>query len=66
MYSSFSETLQIYIYFRIKQCTEVNMEELISTHHEMAHVQYYLQYSDLPYLYRDGANPGITIIRTKQ
>lgn len=35
------------------------MENLISTHHEMAHIQYYLQYADEPYLYRDGANPGI-------
>lgn len=35
------------------------MQDLISTHHEMAHIQYYLQYSDQLHLYRDGANPGI-------
>ncbi|KRT84530.1 Peptidase [Oryctes borbonicus] len=44
--------------YRLKQCTEVNMEDLISLHHEMAHIQYYLQYSKQPFLYRDGSNPG--------
>jgi len=34
------------------------MENLITTHHEIAHIQYYLYYADQPYLYRDGANPG--------
>ncbi|KAI4468733.1 angiotensin-converting enzyme [Holotrichia oblita] len=44
--------------YRLKQCTEVTMDDLITVHHEMAHIQYYLQYSEQPYLYRDGANPG--------
>ncbi|XP_047513996.1 angiotensin-converting enzyme-like [Pieris napi] len=44
--------------YRIKQCTEVTMQDLISTHHEMAHIQYYLQYADQPHLFRDGANPA--------
>ncbi|VEN40811.1 unnamed protein product [Callosobruchus maculatus] len=44
--------------FRIKQCTEVDMRNLITVHHEMAHIEYYMYYADLPYLYRDGANPG--------
>lgn len=34
------------------------MKDLLTSHHEMAHIQYYLQYSHQPYLYRDGANPG--------
>ena len=34
------------------------MEWLITTHHEMGHIQYYLQYKDLPVVYREGANPG--------
>lgn len=34
------------------------MDDLVSIHHEMAHIQYYLYYADQPYLYRDGANPG--------
>ncbi|XP_060560750.1 angiotensin-converting enzyme-like [Ruditapes philippinarum] len=44
--------------FRIKQCTEVTEDQLITVHHEMGHVQYYLEYLDQPYLFRRGANPG--------
>ncbi|NWS81100.1 ACE enzyme, partial [Toxostoma redivivum] len=44
--------------FRIKQCTVVNMDDLITVHHEMGHVQYYLQYKDQPVPFRSGANPG--------
>ncbi|XP_014824640.1 PREDICTED: angiotensin-converting enzyme-like isoform X2 [Poecilia mexicana] len=44
--------------FRIKQCTTVTMEDLFTVHHEMGHIQYYLQYKDQPVGFRDGANPG--------
>nr|XP_053649845.1 angiotensin-converting enzyme-like [Cherax quadricarinatus] len=44
--------------FRIKQCTEVTMNDLITVHHEMGHVEYFLQYQNLPKAFRDGANPG--------
>ncbi|XP_017783079.1 PREDICTED: angiotensin-converting enzyme-like [Nicrophorus vespilloides] len=44
--------------FRIKECTEVTMDDLVSVHHEMSHVQYYMSYADQPYIYRDGANPA--------
>uniref|UniRef100_A0A8C9ZSM7 Angiotensin-converting enzyme n=1 Tax=Sander lucioperca TaxID=283035 RepID=A0A8C9ZSM7_SANLU len=44
--------------FRIKQCTVVTMDDLITAHHEMGHVQYFLQYKDQPVSFRDGANPG--------
>uniref|UniRef100_A0A8C5N3T6 Angiotensin-converting enzyme n=1 Tax=Leptobrachium leishanense TaxID=445787 RepID=A0A8C5N3T6_9ANUR len=44
--------------FRIKQCTVINMDDLITVHHEMGHVQYFLQYKDQPVSFRDGANPG--------
>ncbi|KAH3705131.1 angiotensin-converting enzyme-like [Dreissena polymorpha] len=44
--------------FRIKMCTEVNMEELIVVHHEMGHIQYFLQYKNQPVVFREGANPG--------
>lgn len=44
--------------FRIKQCTEITMDDLFTTHHEMAHIQYYLQYSSQPLIFRDGPNPG--------
>lgn len=42
-------------------CTKVTMKDLITLHHEMAHVQYFLRYSGLPREFRDGANPGIRI-----
>ncbi|KAM5273113.1 angiotensin-converting enzyme isoform 3-T3 [Ctenodactylus gundi] len=44
--------------FRIKQCTTVNMEDLVVVHHEMGHIQYFMQYKDLPVAFREGANPG--------
>lgn len=40
-------------------CTDITMEDLITVHHEMGHIQYYLQYKDKPVVYRNGANPGI-------
>lgn len=43
---------------RIKQCTRVAMDQLSTVHHEMGHVQYYLQYKDQPVSLRQGANPG--------
>lgn len=44
---------------RIKQCTNANHEDLITVHHEMGHIQYYLQYNHLPYNnFKTGANPG--------
>uniref|UniRef100_A0A0P4W2J2 Angiotensin-converting enzyme n=1 Tax=Scylla olivacea TaxID=85551 RepID=A0A0P4W2J2_SCYOL len=44
--------------FRIKQCTDVTMSDLITVHHEMGHIQYFLQYKHLPHIFREGANPG--------
>ncbi|XP_036345745.1 angiotensin-converting enzyme-like, partial [Rhagoletis pomonella] len=43
---------------RIKQCTRVTMNQLFTAHHELGHIQYYLQYQHLPFVYRTGANPG--------
>ena len=54
--------LTIIITNSIKQCTEVNMDWLMTTHHEMGHIEYFLQYKDQPVQFRDGANPGIIII----
>ncbi len=34
------------------------MDWLITTHHEMGHIEYFLQYAPLGVQYRDGANPG--------
>ncbi|XP_017782037.1 PREDICTED: angiotensin-converting enzyme-like [Nicrophorus vespilloides] len=44
--------------FRIKMCTEVNYEDFVTIHHEMGHIQYYIQYKDQPTSFRSGANPG--------
>lgn len=43
---------------RIKQCTTVSMEDLVVAHHEMGHIQYFMQYKHLPLTFREGANPG--------
>lgn len=47
-----------YILFRIKQCTQITLEDFINSHHEMTHIQYYMQYSAQPFVYRDGPNPA--------
>ncbi|XP_041066850.1 angiotensin-converting enzyme 2 [Carcharodon carcharias] len=44
--------------FRIKMCTEVNMENFLTVHHEMGHIQYDMEYANQTYLFRDGANEG--------
>lgn len=44
--------------FRIKQCTRITMDHLMTAHHEMGHIEYYLQYKDQPIVLREGANPG--------
>ncbi|XP_064079471.1 angiotensin-converting enzyme-like [Macrobrachium nipponense] len=45
--------------YRIKMCTEVNMEDLVTVHHEMGHIEYFMAYKNLPHVFRDSANPGI-------
>lgn len=44
--------------FSIKMCTDVTMDKLVTIHHEMGHVEYYMQYNDQPLIFQDGANPG--------
>ncbi|XP_043189736.1 angiotensin-converting enzyme-like isoform X1 [Amphibalanus amphitrite] len=43
---------------RIKQCTVVTLEDLITAHHEMGHIEYFLQYAGQPQIFKTGANPG--------
>ncbi len=43
---------------RIKMCTKVNQEDLITVHHELGHDYYYLYYHQLPVLFQNGANDG--------
>ena len=42
----------------MKQCTNIDHNDLVTVHHELGHIQYYLQYWDQPFEYRTGANPG--------
>lgn len=44
--------------FRIKQCTQVQQKDFVTVHHEMGHIQYYIQYASQPLTFRKGANPG--------
>ncbi|XP_072602963.1 angiotensin-converting enzyme-like protein Ace3 [Vulpes vulpes] len=44
--------------FRIKKCTEVTVEDLLSIFHQMGHIQYFLQYRNLSVIFRAGANPA--------
>ncbi|KAM4843255.1 angiotensin-converting enzyme-like protein Ace3 [Thomomys bottae] len=44
--------------FRIKKCTEVTIEDLLSIFHQMGHIQYFLQYQNHSILFRAGANPA--------
>lgn len=42
--------------FRIKMCTSINKEDFETVHHEMGHVEYYMQYEKQPMLFQEGAN----------
>ncbi|XP_006892457.1 PREDICTED: angiotensin-converting enzyme 2 [Elephantulus edwardii] len=44
--------------FRIKMCTKVTMDDFLTAHHEMGHIQYDMAYAKQPYLQRNGANEG--------
>ncbi|KAM5213261.1 angiotensin-converting enzyme-like protein Ace3 isoform 3-T3 [Hipposideros larvatus] len=44
--------------FRIKKCTEVTTEDLLSIFHQMGHIQYFMQYKNLPVIFRAGPNPA--------
>ncbi|ALC38278.1 Acer [Drosophila busckii] len=43
---------------RIKMCSEVNTHYLYVVHHELGHIQYYLQYEQQPAVFRGAPNPG--------
>ncbi|GFT00244.1 angiotensin-converting enzyme [Nephila pilipes] len=43
--------------FRIKMCV-INKSTLPTLFHEMGHIQYYMHYSGLPYMFQGSANPG--------
>jgi peptidyl-dipeptidase A len=39
-------------------CSQVSMNDLFVVHHEMGHVQYYMNYRNQPFQFKEGANPG--------
>ncbi|EMP25694.1 Angiotensin-converting enzyme 2 [Chelonia mydas] len=46
---------------RIKMCTKVSMDDFLTAHHEMGHIEYDMAYSNLSFLLillRSGANEG--------
>lgn len=43
---------------RIKMCTQINEENLITIHHELGHIFYYQSYYQLPVNYQQGAHDG--------
>ena len=44
--------------FRIKMCTAITHADLVTVHHEMGHIVYFMEYSKQPFVYREAANPG--------
>ncbi|XP_063964596.1 angiotensin-converting enzyme-like isoform X1 [Lytechinus pictus] len=42
--------------FRIAMCARITMLDFLIAHHEMGHIQYYMQYKDQPEVFRQGAN----------
>jgi len=42
--------------FRIKMCTEVDAGYLQTVHHEMGHIEYFMEYDHQPSVMREGAN----------
>jgi peptidyl-dipeptidase A len=43
---------------RIKMCTKVNADDLVTIHHELGHNFYQRAYNQQPFLYLNGANDG--------
>jgi hypothetical protein len=47
-------------------CTSITHQHLVIVHHEMGHIQYFMEYKHLPYVYRESANPGKGQVRSGQ
>lgn len=43
---------------RIKQCVEINEEQLSTLHHELGHIYYYIMYKDQSPVFKGGAHDG--------
>lgn len=42
----------------IKMCTTITQEDFVTVHHEMGHIQYFMNYRNQHWVFRNGANPG--------
>jgi peptidyl-dipeptidase A len=43
---------------RLKMCVDISEEDLVTAHHELGHIYYYLAYQQQPLPFRTGANDG--------
>lgn len=43
---------------RIKMCIKIDEEDLITIHHELGHIYYYIYYNMMPFLHQNGAHDG--------
>ncbi|KAG7158224.1 Angiotensin-converting enzyme-like 3 [Homarus americanus] len=46
--------------YRIKMCTKVNMDDLITIHQEMGQIEYFMAYKNQPHVFRESAIPGFS------
>ncbi len=42
-------------------CTTITQEDFVTVHHEMGHIQYFMNYRNQHWVFRNGANPGTVI-----
>lgn len=43
-------------------CTNVAHDDFLTVHHELGHIQYFMQYSHQPITFREGGNPGLSAL----
>ena len=39
-------------------CTDITQKDFVTIHHEMGHIQYFMEYKHLHQLFKEGANEG--------
>ena len=44
-------------------CSETDLTHLVTMHHEMGHIQYFIQFKDKALQFRDAANPGKDMVK---
>lgn len=50
---TFRSSIEIFLLsWRIRMCTTINSRDFYIVHHEMGHIQHYLQYKTLPFWFR--------------